>query len=87
MVWRPMSAELKFLKKDIAKHDRREGGERISQAHLLISVGSVLAMFVAEFKDIFCRFSKAGVLLSFWRPSVGLQGCIPCLSCFRTDLI
>lgn len=53
MVWRPMSAELKFLKKAIAEHVRREGGERISWVHLLVSMDSVLAMAVIEFKDIF----------------------------------
>ena len=53
MVWRPMSAELKFLKKDVAEHVRREIRRRVSWVHLLVSKGFVLATAVIEFKDIF----------------------------------
>lgn len=52
MVWRPMSAELRFLKEAIAEHARKEGGERISWVRLPVPMGSVLAMGIIEFKDV-----------------------------------
>lgn len=72
MVWRPMSAELKFLKKAIAEHARKERGERISWVHLPASTGSVLAMGIIELKDVSADSARL-VYCSVWRHSVGLH--------------
>lgn len=48
MVWRPMSAELRFLKRAVAEHVRREEEERISWLHSLVSISSFLIMALIE---------------------------------------
>lgn len=72
MVWRPMSAELRFLKRAVAEHVRREEEERISWLHSLVSISSFLITALIEFIYFFFpMFSKdllydcSGAELSF----------------------
>lgn len=60
MVWRPMSAELRFLKRAMAEHVRREEEERISWLHSLVSISSFLITALIEFIYFFFSYVQQG---------------------------